>query len=463
MGSVGGSAVLTGRQIATYIIGSLIDAGGMGEVYRAHDTRLRRDVAIKVLPAAFMADPARRARFEREARLLATLNHPNIAQIHGLEEADGVQALVMELVPGDTLAQLIGSQALPIDRALTIARQIAAAIEAAHDNGILHRDLKPANIKVTPDGIVKVLDFGLAKAFAHDPANATGDEAPATMPEGTREGMILGTAAYMSPEQARGLVVDRRADIWAFGCVLYEMLTGRRAFDGPTLTDTLAAVLEREPDWAALPARTPPAIRRLLRWCLQKDPRNRLHDMADGRLELADADRVESDADARRSSHDRVRLPWIVAGVLGIALCGTALIAIRQFVRADPVGSAVQFAMEAPPRSTYADQFDGFALSPDGRFLVFSVVADGSSASSLWLRRLDSASAVPLAGTQDAKTPIWSPDSRSLAFFSNGKLKRMAIAGGAPIDLATPQWRRPFRAGDRGTAMASFFLAAGPE
>ena len=260
-----------GRRLGVYQIEAQIGAGGMGDVYRARDTKLGRDVAIKVLPPEFFRSADRRVRFEREARLLASLNHPHIAQVYGFEESEGIAALVMELVPGETLDSLIQTRGIGPAHALTIARQICDALEAAHEKGIVHRDLKPANIKVTPDGVVKVLDFGLAKASAGEFGDAAG--LPGGRSDGTNEGVILGTATYMSPEQARGRPVDRRADIWAFGCVLYEMLTGRRAFAGDSLTDTLAHVVEHEPDWGAVPEPTPQVIRRLLERCLRKDVR----------------------------------------------------------------------------------------------------------------------------------------------------------------------------------------------
>ncbi len=280
-------AAMSGHTLGGYHLEALLGAGGMGEVYRARDTKLGRDVAIKVLPRAMTGDSERLARFEREARMLAALNHPNICAIYGLEEADGLRFLILELVDGETLAQKLAalqilspqSSGLPIDVVLMLARQIAEALEVAHDKGIIHRDLKPANITITPDGVVKVLDFGLAK-----PASADG--AGADPIGGTQAGVILGTAAYMSPQQARGQVVDKRADIWAFGCVLYEMLTGHVAFAGETVSDTIGKILEREPDWSALPSTTPSVIRRLLRRCLAKDPRQRLRDIGDVRLEI---------------------------------------------------------------------------------------------------------------------------------------------------------------------------------
>jgi serine/threonine protein kinase len=283
-------ALASGVRLVVYEVRGLIGAGGMGEVYQGRDTQLNRDVALKILPEMFALDPDRLARFKREAQVLASLNHSNIASIFGFEESEGVHALVLELIEGPTLADRIAKGPLSLDEALPIARQIAGALEAAHAQGIVHRDLKPANIKIRPDGALKVLDCGLAKALAVDVASPVAMLSPTiTSPAATRMGIILGTAAYMSPEQARGKPADRRSDIWAFGGVLYEMLAGTRAFDGDDVSDTLANVLTREPDWDALPADTPPSIRRVVRRGLEKDPRRRIHDIADARLEIDDA------------------------------------------------------------------------------------------------------------------------------------------------------------------------------
>ena len=285
--------MVTGDTIGPYTIIAKLGEGGMGEVYRAHDSKLNRDVALKVLPEAFASDADRLARFTREAQVLASLNHPNIAAIYGIEG----NALVMELVEGDDLSQRIARGAIPLDEALPIAKQIAEALEAAHEQGIIHRDLKPANIKVRSDGTVKVLDFGLAKAVDVNPASATADNSPTLSLHATQAGMILGTAAYMSPEQARGATVDKRADLWAFGVVLWEMLTGKRLFEGATVSDTLASVLKTEPDWAALAPATPPAIRKLLRRCLDKDRKRRLDSSAAARLEIEEAMTASAAAD----------------------------------------------------------------------------------------------------------------------------------------------------------------------
>src|SRR5215472_13536625 len=278
--------VLIGSRLGPYEILSAIGAGGMGEVYRAHDPKLGRDVAIKVLPEPFARDAERMARFQREAKVLASLNHPNIATIYGLEDSDDTHALVMELVEGPTLADRIKAGPIPVDESIRIARQIADALEYAHERGIIHRDLKPANVKVTNDDVVKVLDFGLAKALEGDMASIDISTSPTISRMATQQGVLLGTAAYMSPEQAKGKSVDRRADIWAFGCVLYEMLTGKVAFPGESVTDTLAAVIRAEPDWSQLPASTPPHVPVLLRRCLQKDPKQRLRDIGDARISL---------------------------------------------------------------------------------------------------------------------------------------------------------------------------------
>jgi eukaryotic-like serine/threonine-protein kinase len=317
---------LIGQRIGVYEVTALLGVGGMGEVYRARDTKLRRDVAIKVLPAEFSRDKDRLSRFEREALLLASLNHPHIAAIHGVEDSRGMLALVLELVEGETLADRIARGPVPCRDALAIARQIAEALEAAHDKGVIHRDLKPANISITPDGAVKVLDFGLAKAALDGARNV----------DATQSGIILGTAAYMSPEQARGQHVDKRTDIWAFGCVLYEMLTGTPAFTGETVSDTLAATLEREPDWTALPSTTPPLMKHLIEHCLQKDPRQRLREIADARPHLLEAG-VSSRPTITNTRARRWPLSLVAAGVVGGIVAST-------FVW--------QAARRSPPRNT---------------------------------------------------------------------------------------------------------------
>ena len=316
-----------GQRFAHYEVLALLGVGGMGEVYRARDRQLGRDVAIKILPRLFATDPERRIRFEREARLLASLNHPHIGAIYGFEVRDGAPALVLELVDGDTLAERIARGPIAISEALHVAHQIADALEAAHENGIIHRDLKPANIKITPAGVVKVLDFGLAKAVVGETTSGDQSQSPTLTVNGTRDGVILGTAAYMSPEQARGKPVDKRSDVWAFGCVLYEMLTGRSAFGGDTISDTIAAILGREPEWSSL--KTPASLRRVLQRCLDKDPRRRFHDIADVRIEIEDvmsgAAGAAADATTARAVNawrQPVRLLGAVAAVVALVAVG---------------------------------------------------------------------------------------------------------------------------------------------
>ena len=418
----------SGTGIGPYEILAPLGAGGMGEVYRARDTRLDRDVAIKILPEVFASDPDRRARFEREAKTLAALNHPHIAQIYGLE----ADTLVMELVDGEDLAARIARGAIPVDDALPIARQIADALEAAHERGIIHRDLKPANVMLTAAGDVKVLDFGLAKAMdpagassaVHDPMNSPTITSPAT-----QMGMILGTAAYMAPEQAKGKAVDRRADIWAFGVVLYEMLTGRRPFVGETMTDVIAAIVTREPDWAALPPATPRPIRDLLARCLDKDPRRRLRDIGEARLALERAGAAGADAPAVAAAAPpwRRALPWAVtAAALVIALASVWMLSAR------PTSSSaalVRFTV-LPPFGVRRPVGQGFAVSPDGRILAFSASSNDGQIR-IFLRRLDEPGADPVAGSENGVLPFWSPDSRSIAFTKDGGLFRVNLDSGA--------------------------------
>ena len=436
-----------GTRIGPYQILHLTGAGGMGEVYRARDTRLHRDVAVKILPATPQYDPDTLARFRREAQVLASLNHPNIATVHGFEEADGVRAIVMEFVEGRTLAAIIaaaggsgsasGTAALTPAETLDIARQIADALEAAHEHGIVHRDLKPANIVVRDDGTVKVLDFGLAKtvesAALEPAAPAIGNLPTLTSPAVTHQGVVLGTAAYMSPEQARGKPADKRSDIWAFGVVLYEMLTGRRLFHGDNVTDVLAAVVKDAPDLSAAPA----PLRRLLEKCLEKDPRKRLRDISGVALLLEDAQTVDG---ARREvapsgiAASRKRMAIGAAAVAGMAIVG--ILAVLTLLRRDVAGPrAVEFVVDAPPGTTLANVHSGSAVSPDGSSIVFSAGASGA-APSLWLRHLGSIGARQLPGTEGATAPVWSPDGRSIAFMAERKLKRLDLAGGPPVTLA---------------------------
>jgi serine/threonine protein kinase len=400
------------RTIAHYRITTKLGAGGMGEVWRATDTKLNRDVAIKLLPTSFAADPDRMARFQREAQVLASLNHPNIAAIYGVEEG----ALVMELVEGDALAgPLAEAEALPV------IQQLIDALEYAHERGIIHRDLKPANIKITHEGRVKLLDFGLARAMTGDTAAATDPDAcPTLTMRATLAGVIMGTAAYMAPEQARGLNVDKRADIWAFGVVVYELATGSRLFDGQTVSDTLAGVLHQELDLEKAPAR----FRGLLQRCLERDPRRRLRDIGDAR---SDIDRPPAAAAVEPATAPRP-LPWILAGVLAAAAGGIAAIHFRE---AQPAASPIRFAVPPPDKGNFGPWL---SLSPNGQHLAFTGSGE-DGVSRLWLRSLDSLQSRPLAGTDGTLTTFWSPDSRSVVFQSGGKLKKIDIAGGPPQTL----------------------------
>jgi serine/threonine-protein kinase len=418
------------HQIGVYQIVSLLGAGGMGEVYRARDTTLGRDVAIKILPSLFTSDPDRLARFEREARVLASLNHPHIGAIYGLEDADGVRALVLELVDGETLADRIARGPIPVNDTLTITRQIADALDAAHEKGIIHRDLKPANIKITPDGVVKVLDFGLAKAAVGDGAPADLTQSPTMTVGGTREGVILGTAAYMSPEQARGQPVDKRTDIWAFGCVLYEMLTGRSVFARSTLPDTLAGILENEPDWNVLPERTPPLVRRILRRCLEKDVRRRLRDIGDARSELEDAftDGVAARPD-KRWWRSYVTSAVIAGGVFALV---TALLLSRYGQPASqPVLRTSIMLPDGLDLARRAREYP-LALSPDGERLALVGERSGGG-TSLYLRELNAIEPAAIPGTEGASNPFFSADGRWIGFFANAALLKVLVSGGTPI------------------------------
>ena len=447
-----------GTRLGTYEVIEPVGSGGMGAVYRARDSRLRRDVALKVLPDHRQFDPEARARFEREALALAALNHPNIATVHGVENVDGIQALVMELVEGDTLADRLAAEALhspgsspvrsrsgavrdpgllPLDQALTIARQIADALEAAHERGIVHRDLKPSNIKIRPDGTVKVLDFGLAKALADEgPANVTA----ATL---TSDCAVVGTPAYMSPEQARGQDLDRRTDIWAFGCVLYELLTGRRAFPGSTAADTISGVLEREPDYDALPARTPPQVRRLLVHCLEKDPRRRLRDIGDARIELDEAATVLRLADPRRLPDPADRPPPARSIPLRVGLLVMAVVVggslayygrlVRQATATEPSG----------PRETVRLTFDDGlqtdpSFSPDGRSIAYA--SDKSGNFDIWTQPLSGGNPVRVTSHPAQEwQPQWSPAGDNIVFRSerdSGGLFVVPATGGFERKIA---------------------------
>jgi len=427
-----------GTRLGPYEIQSAIGAGGMGEVYRARDTRLKRDVALKILPESFATDPDRLARFQREAEVLASLNHPSIAGIYGLEESDGTRALVMELVEGETLADRIARGPIRLDEALPIAKQIAEALEAAHEQGIIHRDLKPANIKVRDDGTVKVLDFGLAK-LAESSASATGSSplslSPTiTSPAITGVGVLLGTAAYMSPEQAKGRAADKRSDIWAFACVLYEMLSGRRLFPQGDISETIVSILRDTPDWRALPLDTPPRIRALLERCLRKDARHRLQSIGDARVELEDA-QSDPSVSAVSGGETRVRGRYAWPAFALISLIAAAVLAARLLVV--PTPARVVFQVTAPDNA----RIDiGVPLSPDGRTVAFLAVSEGGQPQ-IWIRPLDSSSARPLAGTEQAQRPFWSPDSQYIAFFAQGKLQKVALAGGPPIVICNEPGR----------------------
>jgi serine/threonine protein kinase len=393
-----------GTHLGHYEIIGVLGAGGMGQVYRARDLRLHRDVALKVLPDLFATDPERLARFTREAQTLASLNHPNIAQIHGFEEAGEARtparALVMELVDGEDLSSMIERGPIPIGEALPIARQIADALEAAHEHGIVHRDLKPGNIKVRPDGTVKVLDFGLAKALAPDSADS-GDamRSPTLTARATQMGVILGTAAYMSPEQARGKPVDRRADIWAFGAVLYEMLTGKRAFEGDDISTTLASVLKDEPRWVGLPENLPPSVARVLRRCLEKDPRRRLSAIGDARLDL------EEQEATRPSSPENKRsfwMQWLAAAVVGAAVTGLIAFAAWPHSVVSAGGDLRRLSMLPPPGEAVYPDSTGVAVSPDGSMVAFIVGSVVRSDTELWVRSVGSLNARPRDGATGA-------------------------------------------------------------
>jgi serine/threonine protein kinase len=411
---------MIGTKLAHYEITVHLGSGGMGDVYQATDTKLGRSVAIKFLPKAFGHDTERVARFQREARVLASLNHPNIAAIHGVEEIDTRHFLVMELVAGETLADRIKHGAIPIEEALPIAKQIAEALEEAHEKGVIHRDLKPANIKITPDGKVKVLDFGLAKAMEPAPA-ATFSNSPTLLSvAASKAGVILGTAAYMSPEQAKGRTVDRRTDIFAFGCVVYEMLTGRPAFEGEDITGILAHVLTREPDWNALPPRLPARLTELLRMCLQKDVRKRRRDAGDL---VIDIDQISTEEPQPLIvSKGNARLAWITTTVFAVA----AIVLLGLLLRPGPIPPELHVSIVTPSTTSPTE----LALSPDGTRVLF--VGSNNGRQQLWIRRLDKDDAEPLPGTETAISPFWSADGRSIGFFTSGKILRMDLGGGPP-------------------------------
>ena len=431
-------AIEAGQTLLQYRLVEKLGEGGMGVVWKAVDTSLDREVAIKILPDAFAADAERLARFDREAKLLASLNHPNIASIYGLHEAAGVRFLAMELIEGEDLAARLGRGRLSIEDALGIAQQVGEALEAAHDNGVIHRDLKPANIQITPDGKIKVLDFGLAKAF--EPAAISGPSSlslsPTLTSAGTQAGVILGTAAYMSPEQARGKPADRRSDIWSFGCVLFEMLSGRRAFDGETVSDVLAAVLKSEPDWNALPPDTPALVRTMLRRCLTKNPASRLPHIAGVRLDLSESMSLPAQAFAEptetstRSGWSAV-LPWVLVVVLA------AFATVLLWQRADaPTGVTDVIKLSIPfsgDMGVPMNQQGVIALSPDGRNLAIAL--GDEEGTRLFIKRMDRMELEEISGTNGASSPVFSPDGQWIAFLADKKVKKVLVQGGKPVTL----------------------------
>jgi len=440
-------ALTSGTRLGPYEILAAIGAGGMGEVYRARDAKLGRDVALKVLPDAFARDAERMARFQREAKVLASLNHPNIASIYGLEDSGSTHALVMELVEGPTLADRIRTGPIPISEALPIAKQMCEALEYAHERGIVHRDLKPANVKVTDDDAVKVLDFGLAKAIEGDAASIDISTSPTMSRMATLAGVLLGTAAYMSPEQAKGKAVDRRADIWAFGCVLYEMLTGQMAFRGESVTETLAAVIRAEPDWSQLPAATPIRVRVLLQRCLQKDPKQRLRDIGDARISLDEvlAGAPEPSAVAATPTSASIGRRAVVLS-LGTLLLGAAIASLGTWILkpapTPPPQPVTRAVITLPPGQQLAglDSGPAVALSPDGTHLAY--VATQSGTQQIYLRAMDSLASKPIPGTEGAIEPFFSPDGQWLGFFADGKLKKVSVSGGAALAIGkAPQPR----------------------
>ena len=420
-------SLASGTELGVYEILSLIGVGGMGEVYKARDRKLKRDVAIKVLPDEFSRDPDRVSRFQREAEALAALNHSNIAAIYDVQQIGGSRFLVLELVDGETLAAKLKREALPVDEALQIARQVCEALEAAHEKGIIHRDLKPANIKVTPDGKVKVLDFGLARLFEAETPDEDLSNSPTLMSR-TAGGVILGTVAYMSPEQARGQKAGKQSDIWAFGCVLYEMLTGQQAFRGDTITDILSGIIRIDPDWKALPAAIPGNIDLLLRRCLHKDAHRRLRDIGDATIEIDE--RAARDAAGVKPPRGSNQITRTLAVVMAVAFVIAAIAASALYFRPAVQGREMRLQVITPP----TDDLISLAISPDGQRIAFVGSTEGKS--QLWIRALESASAQPLPGTEGASYPFWSPDSRSLGFFAEGKLKRIDIVGGPARVLA---------------------------
>ena len=467
-GGLAPKTVLGGR----YEIVGKIGAGGMGEVYRARDRSLDREVAVKVLPEGFVGDLERVARFKREAKLLASLDHPNIATVHGFEEAMGKHFLVLELVEGETLAQRIARGPVPVDDALEICRQIAEGLEAAHDKAIVHRDLKPANVKITPGGKVKILDFGLAKAARGE--GSTGDPAhsPTITGQMTQPGVVLGTAAYMSPEQAKGKSVDKRADIWAFGCVLYECLSGKKAFPGDTITETLAAVLKGEPDWAALPAETPFSVRAVIKRCLRKEALSRLRDIADVRMEMLEDPSGSGDMSpaARRFPLGAVMATGAATLVIGL-LAGPAVMKLMKPAAAPISPHTVRSVVRLDQGSRLAESFDvgrpsrtAMVLSRDGRFIVYAAAAvdpGPGDIGGLYLQKLNELKPEPMPGTERGYSPFLSPDDRWVGFWAGGKLMKVAVEGGVPTALCDVAVPFGFTWGDDGWIVFSPSRGAG--
>jgi len=418
-----------GERLGPYEIVTPIGAGGMGEVYRARDTKLERDVAIKVLSDELSQDEERLTRFEREAKLLAQLNHANVATLYGLEEHEGRQFLAMELIEGETLAERIARGTLPLDEAIPLFVRIADGLEAAHEKGIIHRDLKPANIKIAPDGAPKILDFGLAKAFVGDAAAPDSSKSP-TLTKGTALGAIMGTAAYMSPEQARGRAVDRRTDVWAFGVCLYEAISGKRPFEGDNVTDVLAAVVRAEPDWNRV-GHTPARLRRLLTRCLQKDLRQRIQHVGDARIDLGEVgdepepvERVETSAPSKTT---------ILVVAVAAALLSSLL--TNRFFRPRAASPQVgRFTVAPPAERSFTDLIGTIAISPDGTELVYAA-STSSGTSHLYVRAFDAFEAQELPGTDDGERPFFSPDGNSIAFWAKDAVYKVPVSGGAPLEL----------------------------
>lgn len=421
-----------------------IGRGGMGVVYEAEDTKLFRKVAIKVLPEIFTTDPERLARFEREARVLASLNHPNVAAIYGVEEADGKRFLVLELVEGETLFERLSRGALSLEETLDVCRQIAEGLEGAHEKGIIHRDLKPSNVKITPERKVKILDFGLAKALHDQVSGVDISKSPTIIADMTEPGVIIGTAAYMSPEQATGRPVDKRADIWAFGCILFECLTGNRTFEGETVSEIVAAILKEEPDWKAVPAPTPSRIKDLLQRCLQKNPRQRLRDIGDARLEIEAPVAFPSEAAA---APRRFSVLWLAVGA-AVAFLAAFFFrpTLMRYIRPAPSPSVVTSTIKVEPGHRLEGQSrdlerpgrTAMAISKDSKFIVYSAIVenpDSQARPQLYLRKMDQSKASPIAGTEAGIHPFLSPDSRWVGFWADGKMKKVLVEGGVPITL----------------------------